>query len=264
MKIYDAAKIPVVNIDVWHPNGIFFGADNYVSGEIGGKAAGEYAKGARQVRRGDDLQRRQPRRGRRRRAAHGRLHRRRPGGLRRRPRRSDRRGNLRRRHHRAGADQDDRLADGPSRRDLRRSAPRSTTPAPPASPRRSPRTGATAPRSASAATRSASPRPRRAIPATTKFLGCVAYFPEKYPDYVMSIGLDVLDGKPVPNEVHIEHVFLDKDIDRLGLSLSQVHPHQLADGRRRCSNSTGSPSPSVPSSPSTASISRSARPRRSG
>ena len=45
MKIYDAAKIPVVNIDVWHPNGIFFGADNYVSGEIGGKAAGEYAKG---------------------------------------------------------------------------------------------------------------------------------------------------------------------------------------------------------------------------
>src|SRR5690349_16844430 len=45
MKIYDAAKIPVANIDVWHPNGIFFGADNYLSGEIGGKAAGEYAKG---------------------------------------------------------------------------------------------------------------------------------------------------------------------------------------------------------------------------
>ena len=44
MKIYDAAKIPVANIDVWHPNGIFLGADNYVSGQIGGKAAGEYAK----------------------------------------------------------------------------------------------------------------------------------------------------------------------------------------------------------------------------
>jgi ribose transport system substrate-binding protein len=44
MKIYNAAKIPVVNIDVWHPNGIFFGADNYISGEIGGKAAGEFAK----------------------------------------------------------------------------------------------------------------------------------------------------------------------------------------------------------------------------
>ena len=55
-------------------------------------------------------------------------------------------------------------------------------------------------------------------PATTKFLGCVAYFPEKYPDYVMSIGLDVLDGKPVPNEVHIEHRFLDK------ASIASVYP----------------------------------------
>jgi hypothetical protein len=54
--------------------------------------------------------------------------------------------------------------------------------------------------------------------ATTKFLGCVAYFPEKYPDYVMSIGLDVLDGKPVPNEVHIEHRFLDK------ASIASVYP----------------------------------------
>ncbi len=25
-------------------------------------------------------------------------------------------------------------------------------------------------------------------PAATKFLGCVAYFPEKYPDYLVSIG----------------------------------------------------------------------------
>src|SRR5215475_2382818 len=41
----EKAKIPVVTIDVWHPNAIFFGADNYVSGNIGGKAAGNYAKG---------------------------------------------------------------------------------------------------------------------------------------------------------------------------------------------------------------------------
>ena len=118
MKIYDAAKIPVVNIDVWHPNGIFFGADNYISGEIGGKAAGEYAKGARQVRRRHALQRHQPRRGRRRRPAHRRLHRRRPGSLRRHPGGPHQVGNLRRRHHRAGADQDDRLADRQSRRHL--------------------------------------------------------------------------------------------------------------------------------------------------
>ena len=35
----------------------------------------------------------------------------------------------------------------------------------------------------------------------------------------MSIGLDVLDGKPVPNEVHIEHEFLDKASIALGLPL---------------------------------------------
>jgi hypothetical protein len=34
----------------------------------------------------------------------------------------------------------------------------------------------------------------------------------------MSIGLDVLDGKPVPNEVHIEHRFLDK------ASIASVYP----------------------------------------
>ena len=55
-------------------------------------------------------------------------------------------------------------------------------------------------------------------PAATRFLGCVAYFPEKYPDYVISIGLDVLDGKAVPSEIHIEHKFLDKST-RLRLSV---------------------------------------------
>ena len=41
------------------------------------------------------------------------------------------------------------------------------------------------------------------------FLGCVAYFPEKYPDYAVSIAADILEGKPVPQEVHLEHVFYD-------------------------------------------------------
>ena len=91
------------------------------------------------------------------------------------------------------------------------SAPRSMMRAPPASPRRSPRAAATASRSGSAATTSASPRPRKAPADENQFLGCVAYYPEKYPDYVISIGLDVLEGKPVPQEVHIAHDFLDKD-----------------------------------------------------
>ncbi len=41
------------------------------------------------------------------------------------------------------------------------------------------------------------------------FLGCVAYFPERYADYAISIAADVLEGKPVPQEVHLAHEFLD-------------------------------------------------------
>lgn len=44
MNIFDEAGIPVMSIDVVHPNAIFLGADNYVSGLIGGQAAAEHAK----------------------------------------------------------------------------------------------------------------------------------------------------------------------------------------------------------------------------
>ncbi len=50
------------------------------------------------------------------------------------------------------------------------------------------------------------------------FLGCVAYFPERYPEFVISVAADVLDGTPVPQEVHIDHVFLDAD------SIGEVYP----------------------------------------
>lgn len=43
------------------------------------------------------------------------------------------------------------------------------------------------------------------------FLGCVAYFPEKYPDYAVSIAADILEGKAVPQEVHLDHVFLTEE-----------------------------------------------------
>jgi ribose transport system substrate-binding protein len=43
MEIFDAAGVPVAVIDVWHPNAIFFGADNYAAGTLGGKDAGKYA-----------------------------------------------------------------------------------------------------------------------------------------------------------------------------------------------------------------------------
>jgi ribose transport system substrate-binding protein len=50
------------------------------------------------------------------------------------------------------------------------------------------------------------------------FLGCVAFFPEKYADYAISIAADVLEGKPVPQEVHLEHVFLDSS------TIDEVYP----------------------------------------
>ena len=46
----------------------------------------------------------------------------------------------------------------------------------------------------------------------------MAFFPEKYPEYLVSIALDVLEGKPVPQEVHIEHQFLD------GSNIAEVYP----------------------------------------
>jgi ribose transport system substrate-binding protein len=43
-RVWSKAKIPTVNDDVWHPDSIFFGANNYESGTIAGRAAGQYAK----------------------------------------------------------------------------------------------------------------------------------------------------------------------------------------------------------------------------
>jgi len=50
------------------------------------------------------------------------------------------------------------------------------------------------------------------------FLGCVAYFPETYPDWALSVAADILEGKSVPEEVHLEHVFLD------GATVNNVYP----------------------------------------
>jgi ribose transport system substrate-binding protein len=52
---------------------------------------------------------------------------------------------------------------------------------------------------------------RQAPPEENRFLGCVAFFPEKYAPLIVSTAQDVLEGKPVPNEVHVKHEFLDHD-----------------------------------------------------
>ena len=217
MKIYGAAKIPVANIDVWHPNGIFFGADNYVSGEIGGKAAGEYAKSLNKCGEVTIFNGINPGEGD---AAAQRM-----AGF------TDGVQEI------CGAIPAERIKTeifdaGTTEQAITKSTDWLT-----ANPQASfvLSTSIDDARAAGVAKALAqNGRDGAAValgcddigvaatkegdPAKTKFLGCVAYFPEKYPDYVMSIGLDVLEGKPVPNEVHIEHKFLDK------ASIASVYP----------------------------------------
>ena len=217
MKIYDAAKIPVVNIDVWHPNGIFFGADNYISGEIGGKAAGEYAKGlgkCGEVTLFDGVN-----------PGEGDAAAQRMAGF------NDGVQEI------CGAIPADRIGSevfdaGTTEQALTKMTDWLT--AHPAATfilatsiddarsagiskaiTQNARDGAAVGLGCDEIGVAAT---KEGEPAATRFLGCVAYFPEKYPDYVISIGLDVLDGKPVPSEVHIEHKFLDHK------SIASVYP----------------------------------------
>lgn len=217
MKVYNEARIPVANIDVWHPNGIFFGADNYISGEIGGKAAGEYAKGLGKCGEVTILNGGNPGEGD---AANQRM-----AGF------TDGVQEV------CGAIPADRIKSEIFDAGTTEQALTKTTDWLTANPGATFVLGTSIDDARSAGISKAlsqNGRDGAAVglgcdeigvaatkegdPATTKFLGCVAYFPEKYPDYVMSIGLDVLEGKPVPNEVHIEHKFLDK------ASVSSVYP----------------------------------------
>jgi len=44
MDIYNDAKVPVITVDLPHPNAVYFGVDSFQSGLAAGKAAGAYAK----------------------------------------------------------------------------------------------------------------------------------------------------------------------------------------------------------------------------
>jgi len=208
MKIYDGAKIPVANIDVVHPNGIFFGADNYVSGQIGGRAAGEYAKSLGKCGEVTVLNGINPGEGD---AAAQRM----VGftdGV----------------QEVCGALPADRITSEIFDAGTTEQALTKTTDWLTAHPGATFVLGTSIDDARSAGISKALVQNGRdgaavglgcddiGVASTkegtvdkTKFLGCVAYFPEKYPDYVISIGLDVLEGKPVPNEVHIEHKFFD-------------------------------------------------------
>lgn len=44
MKIYNNARVPVITVDLPHPNAVYFGVNGFDSGLAAGKAAGEFAK----------------------------------------------------------------------------------------------------------------------------------------------------------------------------------------------------------------------------
>jgi ribose transport system substrate-binding protein len=210
MRVWDEARIPVVNIDVAHPNGIFFGADNYVSGLIGGQAAGEFAKSEWNCENVTILVGENP--------AEGEVANQRGAGfvdgvqevcgtlpesqietvlldagstdqaitkgtdwLTANPQAE----------HVLATSIDDARAVGLAKaftqngRDGYAVGPGCDT------------IGVETLKSGSA--------------SETGLLGCVAFYPENYPEYLLSIALDVTEGKPVPQEVHIEHRFLDQE-----------------------------------------------------
>ena len=210
MAIFDKAKIPAASIDVSHPNAIFFGASNYASGVVGGKAAGEYAKANWDCKdvwvfMGENLEEGE--------AADLRLVgfadgvQEVCGAL---P--ADR---IQRMRLSAGtADQaitvttdwltahpeakhilsgtiDDERANGMAKAFV-------------ATKRDGMAVGQGCDSVGIAVVKMA--------PASeNRFLGCAAYYPEKYGDYLVSIALDVMAGKAVPQEIHMEHTFLDHD-----------------------------------------------------
>jgi len=210
MAIFDKAKIPAASIDVSHPNAIFFGASNYASGIVGGKAAGEYAKATWDCKdvwvfMGENLEEGE--------AADLRLVgfadgvQEVCGAL---P--ADR---IQRMRLAAGtADQaitvttdwltahpeakhilsgtiDDERANGMAKAFV-------------ATKRDGMVVGQGCDSVGIAVVKMA--------PASeNRFLGCAAYYPEKYGDYLVSIALDVMAGKAVPQEIHMEHSFLDHD-----------------------------------------------------
>jgi ribose transport system substrate-binding protein len=217
MKVWDGAKVPVVNVDVWHPNGIFFGANNYESGRIGGRAAGEFAKKEWNCENVTVLYGENP--------AEGEVANQRGAGF------AD---GVQEICGELEGDRNDTVLFDAGTTDQ---AITKTTDWLTANPQAE-HVLATSIDDARAAGMSKALKQNQrdgyavglgcddigvsAIkegPATeSRFLGCVAFFPEKYPEYLVSIALDVLEGKPVPQEVHIEHEFLDQS------NVTEVYP----------------------------------------
>ena len=210
MAIFDKAKIPAASIDVSHPNAIFFGASNYASGVVGGKAAGEYAKANWDCKdvwvfMGENLEEGE--------AADLRL-----VGF------AD---GVQEVCGALPADRIDRMRLSAGTADQAITVTTDWLTAHPEAKHILSGTiddeRANGMAKAFVATKrdgmvvgqgcdSVGIAVVKMAPASeNRFLGCAAYYPEKYGDYLVSIALDVMAGKAVPQEIHMEHTFLDHD-----------------------------------------------------
>jgi ribose transport system substrate-binding protein len=208
MAIFDKARIPAVSIDVAHPNAIFFGANNYISGVVAGRAAGEYAQKEWAcedvwIFMGENLEEGE--------AADLRL--------------SGFADGVQEICGTLPAEQinRERLSAGTGDQAITVTTDWLT-----ANPQATHILSVTIDDERASGIAKAFVATKRdgmvvgqgcdtvgiaivkAAPSSeNRFLGCVAYFPEKYGDYVVSVAIDVMAGKPLPNEVHMEHTFLD-------------------------------------------------------
>ena len=210
MAMFDKAKIPAVSNDVSHPNAIFFGANNYSSGVVGGKAAGEYAKANWDCKdvwifMGENLEEGE--------AADLRL-----VGF------AD---GVQEVCGALPADRIDRMRLSAGTADQAITVTTDWLTAHPEAKHILSGTiddeRANGMAKAFVATKrdgmvvgqgcdSVGIAVVKMAPASeNRFLGCAAYYPEKYGDYLVSIALDVMAGKAVPQEIHMEHTFLDHD-----------------------------------------------------
>lgn len=210
MKIWNEARIPVANIDVWHPNGIFFGANNYESGKLGGVPAGEYAKAEFDCKDVWVLYGENPGEGE---VANlrgtgfidaiqeicGKLPEDRIGRILLDAGTADQA--ITRTTDWLTANPDAKHIFATSIDDARASGMAKAFV-------QSERDGyAVGPGCDDIGVSALKDGPLD----ETRYFGCVAYTPEKYPDYLVTIALDVLEGKPVPQEVHVAHQFLNQD-----------------------------------------------------
>jgi len=208
MALYDAARVPVINMDVYHPNAIFFGADNFTSGAISGINTGLYAQETWScedvwILLGENLS---------------------AGDA----------PDLRLQGFQQGVQAicdvpDDQVVripvDGTTEQGLQSTLDWLTGNPDAIHPvaaslddvvtvpmsRAIEQAGREGVASGQGGELNAIERIYEGPVEQTKFLGTTAYFPEFYGDFAVAAMIDILEGKSVPQEIHISHVYLDRD-----------------------------------------------------